>query len=282
MNSTQKENDFQRLKNFIRTHFGVEISPAQQARLHIQLQRRRSALGNISFLTYFNQYLADPRETNEELNAILDTLFAKKSQFFDNPHQFEFLMKSAVPELIKSSGAGISRKMMIWSAGCGEGEEAYTLAMAMSEFRRHYPGFDFKYHILATDMSKKALSGAVNAVYNFEQVRPIPMALKKQYLLKSRNPKKREVRFNPSTRQMVAFRRLNLLSENFGLREKVDILFCRNLLPLFADNLQDTLFEQFAKVLSPGGFLFLDESEKGTNVPSPMHPVTDAIYRLAA
>lgn len=243
------------------------------------ITNRARQLGIRSKVEYF-QHLFDSKSSDEEFFYLLDTITGNRSNFFRHPEHFEYLAQTVLPELIKQHGVGVSRKLLVWSAGCTSGEEPYSLAMVLKQFSEHYPGINFMFQILATDVSHRVLDKAGRAVFDMDQVTPIPVTMKKKYLLKSKDRFKRQVRVVSELRDQVVFRQLDFLDPRFGLREQRDIIFCRNVICYFDRNNKEKLINKLCQYLTPGGYLFLGESESLHQLSVPLIQVAPAIYRL--
>ncbi|MEO5333218.1 MAG: chemotaxis protein CheR [Magnetococcus sp. YQC-5] len=273
------DKDFNRLSEFIYSQCGIMMPPSKKTMLTARIQKRLRLVGMTSFKEYID-WVLDPEHSGDELIQFIDIVTTNKTDFFREPAHFEYLAQNVIPELIKNSGAGVRRELMVWSAGCSTGEEPYTLSMVLKEFAQHYPGINFKARILATDISSRVLRSASNAVYDLEKVSPIPLILKRKYLLKSKDPTKRLVRIAPELRAMVNFRRLNFMDAEFGLRERMDVIFCRNVIIYFDRVTQERLINKFCRYLSSGGYLFVGHSETLNNLKVPVIQAAPTIYRM--
>lgn len=271
------ERDFNRLSEFIYVQCGIKMPAAKKTMLEARIQKRLRLVGIHSFNEYC-EWVLNPQTAETELIHFIDIVTTNKTDFFREPAHFEFLVQTAIPELIKQEGAGIRRPLMVWSAGCSTGEEPYTLAMVLSEFGLKYPAFNFQ--ILATDISTRVLDKAASAIYEMEKIDPIPLNLKKKYLLKSRDPAKQLARIIPELRSRVRFRRLNFMDENFTLREEMDIIFCRNVIIYFDRPTQEVLINKFCRHLNPGGFLLVGHSETLNTLRVPVVQIAPTIYQL--
>lgn len=273
--------DFTRLSDFIYEQCGIKMPPSKKTMLEARMQKRLRLLGMSSFADYV-AWILSPGESDDELIHFIDIVTTNKTDFFREAGHFEYLVQSTLPELIKSEGAGVKRRLTVWSAGCSTGEEPYTLAMVLSEFGERYPGFNFNFQILATDISTRVLEKARSGIYEMEKVEPIPLALKKKYLLRSKDSSKGLVRIAPELRNLVRFRRVNFMDEDFGLRENMDVIFCRNVIIYFDKPTQERLINKFCKYLITGGYLFVGHSETLNNLNVPVVQVAPTIYRLPA
>ncbi len=272
------ENNFKRMAAFIHTRLGIRMPPEKRIMLEGRLRKRLRTLYMDSYTQYCD-YLFSPKGMDTELDYFINEVTTNKTDFFREPKHFTFLVQEAIPELINSLGAGIKRELRVWSSACSKGDEPYTLGMVLSEFAYRYPGFKFDYSILATDISTKMLNTAQKAVYDHEDIAPVSEELRAKYLLKSKDNKKALVRIAPELRCKVKFRRLNLMDKDFGLRELMDIIFCRNVFIYFDKKTQDDLIYRFCKHLNTGGYIFMGHSEVLHCKNVPLVSAAPAIYR---
>jgi chemotaxis protein methyltransferase CheR len=211
---------------------------------------------------------------------MIDVVTTNKTDFFREPKHYDFLTTVAVPELMNQYGAGMRRDLKIWSAGCSTGEEPYTIAMVLSEFREAHPGFEFM--ILGTDISTKVLERAAKAVYRMERAETVPAQIKKKYLLRSKDREKNLVKIAPEVRHHVSFRRLNFMAEDFQMREPMDIIFCRNVIIYFDRPTQEKLLNRLCDHLVPGGYIFMGHSETLSGLRVPLVSAGPTVYRKPA
>ncbi len=272
------DNDFQRISGFVQQELGIMMPRTKRTMLESRLHKRLRLLSINTFADYFD-FVFSPEGAEGELIHMIDVVTTNKTEFFREEAHFNYLVTKALPELINLYGSGIKRKLMIWSAGCSTGEEPYTIGMVMQEFARKYQSLGFDHMILATDISTKVLNMAQNGIYSEERIAPIPMELRKKYLLRSKDNSKKLVRFNNELRSLMRFRRLNFMDDNFGFREHLDIIFCRNVVIYFDRQTQEKLFNKFYNQLTPGGYLFTGHSETLNGLDVPFVRVETAVYR---
>lgn len=270
--------EFQRLSAFIESEYGIKLPPDKQTMLEARLRKRLRALGMSSFAEYC-AYVFESHDGEDEFVFMMDAVTTNKTDFFREPAHFEHLVRTILPDMITKRGTGLAQPLMIWSAGCSTGEEPYTLAMVLAEFTRHYPGIQFEYVILATDLSTRVLYIAQRGVYDEQRIQPIPSDLRRLYLLRSRERKRGLVRIIPELRARVRFRRLNLMEDNFGFREPMDIIFCRNVIIYFDRPTQERLINNFHRHLCPGGYIFMGHSETLNGLNVPFKQVAPTIYQ---
>jgi len=138
---------------------------------------------------------------------------------------------------------------------------------------------DFRFSILASDISSRVLEQAIKAVYPDDRIPPIPDQFKKKYLLRSQDRTNDLVRICPEIRQLVTFKRINFMEADLGLRQRMDIIFCRNVVIYFDKVTQQTLMGKFHRQLQPKGFLFLGHSESLNGLDVPFQSEASTIYR---
>jgi chemotaxis protein methyltransferase CheR len=185
--ATMTDAVFQRLSVFIEAQCGIELPPSKKTMLEGRIRKRLHSLGISSFENYC-RYLFSPEGAESELSHMLDVVTTNKTDFFREPGHFDYLIKSALPDLIHLFGVS-AKCFRMWSAACSTGEEPFTMAMVLSEFAQTHPGF--QYDILATDISNQVLERAMGGIYEHDRIEPITLELRKKYLLKSKNPSKK-------------------------------------------------------------------------------------------
>lgn len=272
------KNDFSRLSSFIHSNIGIKMPWSKMTMVESRLRKRLRTLKIGSFGDYC-EFLFSDQGMEKELKFFIDVITTHKTDFFREPDHFEYLVQKVVPELIAHSGSGVNKKLNLWSAASSRGNEAYTIAIVLNEFKRVYPGLNFDFFILGTDISIDVLEDARKAIYEHEEIDPVPMDLRRRYFLKNKNPKNDLVRVVPELRNKVRFRQLNLMDNDFRLREPMDIIFCRNVIIYFDKKTQDTLIWKLCKHLRKGGYLFMGHSEVLHSPEMPLISTAPAVYR---
>jgi len=268
---------FRQFRDFIYDKCGVNLVPAKKTMLIARLSKRLRTLGMPSFQEYFD-FVGSSNGRSDELVSMIDAVTTNKTDFFREPHHFDFLTAAALPELVRSGRGLSSGRINIWSAGCSSGEEPYTLAMVLSEFCQARGNGAFS--ILATDISTRVLAVAQRGIYHEKMVEPVPQQLKRKYLMRGKGTREGSCRVVPELRKCIRFRRLNLIEgHNFGLSMGMDIIFCRNVIIYFDRKTQIKLFEKFYNQLKPGGYLFIGHSETLHGINDQFVPVGSAVYQ---
>lgn len=270
------ERDFERFSTLIYQSCGIKMPPHKRTMLESRLRKRLRAHGMTSFEDY-SDYLFSEVGLKNELVSMIDVVTTNKTDFFREAAHFDFLTGTALPHLIETSHAGLDRPLRVWSAGCSSGEEAYTLAMVLSEFAEQRPGFQFS--ILATDISTQVLEKGRMGIYPLDKVAPVALELKKKYLLRGKGEQSNRVRVVPELRSLVTFRRLNFLDDDFSISEPLDIIFCRNVIIYFDQPTQKRLLAKLTSHLRPASYIFMGHSETLNGLALPLRQVSPSVYR---
>lgn len=267
--------DFKRLGSFIHSNLGIKMPDQKKGMVESRLRKRLKSLSMESYSQYI-KFLFSPEGVKQELPHFIDAVTTNKTDFFREPNHFEYLIKNAVPELIRSKPTIGNKMINVWSSACSRGDEPYTLAMVLDDFLRNRPGVDFS--ITATDISLKVLETGARGVYDQSIVEPVPLMLKKKYLLKSRDRSKNIVRISPCLRKKIQFRQLNLMNE-FRSQGKFDVIFCRNVTIYFDKSTTDDLMKRLISRIHVGGYLFMGHSELLDYRNLPVIPVASTVYQ---
>ncbi len=270
--------EFEQFSALIYNEVGIKMPPVKKTMLEARLQKRLKALGMHSFKEYAG-FLFSPEGREQELIHLVDVVTTNKTDFFREPQHFDYLIREAIPAMQRLRGAGESslNPFRIWSAGCSTGEEPYTMAMVLSDYAAQQHGFRFS--ILASDICTEVIKKAATAVYSEDRIETIPLSLKRKYLLRSRDRSKGLVRIVPELRDTVSFKRVNFMDEQFGINERQDVIFCRNVVIYFDKPTQAQLMMKFHRQLVKGGYLFIGHSETLNGLDVPFTQVANTIYR---
>jgi len=271
---TLSPRDYERVCKLVYQEAGISLSSGKQTMLEARIKRRLK-VHNLTSYSQYCDYLFGNQGLKDEIPHLIDVVTTNKTDFFRESKHFDYLTSSALPDLLSRNRLG--RPLLLWSAGCSTGEEPYTLAIVLSEYAASHPGFRFR--ILATDISTTVLAKADRGVYTSDVVAPVPAALQRKYFLRSRDPASSQVRVAPELRRTVEIRRLNFMDADYGVREKADAIFCRNVIIYFDRPTQERILGNLANHLVPGGYLFVGHSETLHDMRLPLTPVAPALYR---
>jgi chemotaxis protein methyltransferase CheR len=263
--------DFTKISALVYSQCGINLEPCKKIMLESRLNKRLRALQLTTFEEYLRLVTSKEGAASELVNMI-DVVTTNKTDFFREPHHFNFLSEALLPQLINSG----QRNLKVWSSACSSGEEPYTLAMVMQEFAAKEPGFS--YEILASDISTSVLQKAAQAIYNADRAIDIPENLKIKYLLKSKDVMNPRVRIVQQLREKIRFENINLMDSELevGL---MDVIFCRNVLIYFDRETQLRVILNLLKKLKKGGMLFIGHSESLHFFDLPIRQIRPTIFQ---
>jgi chemotaxis protein methyltransferase CheR len=241
---------FDQISAYINRHYGINLTEAKRNLVENRLFKRLRHLHMNSYAQYIN-HIFDPTG-KQELDLLCDFLSTNKTYFYREPAHFDFLQN-----LINNSTPG--RHWKVWSAASSSGDEAYTLSCLFEEGVKKKA---LQYNILGTDISSRMIDEAREAKYTLPRISPLPTWLTKTYFDKTRDDKGQEwYSANLAIRKNVAFRTFNLIKDIPTLPGTFDIIFCRNVLIYFKEEMKHQVVAELIRKLSPGGFLFLAHCE---------------------
>ena len=197
------------------------------------------------------EYLLLTEKNPEELNQLCKEILISVTSFFRDPRAFETL-REALAELLAQKLPG--EEIRIWIAGCATGEEAYSVAILLSELLGANLS-DYRVQIFATDIDLNAMAIARRGVYPESALAEIDSGLIARYF----SSRDGHYEVNKFLRDLVVFARQDLVQDPPFLR--LDLLTCRNVLIYFQGSLQDQVLSTFHYALRAGGLLFLGKSE---------------------
>ena len=240
--------DFERTKKLIYKHAGISLSSSKHKMVYSRLARRLRANGLNSFHDYLN-FLE--KEGSTEWEAFTNALTTNLTAFFREPHHFPILEKHI--EQRKNQ-----HKIQLWCSASSTGEEAYSMAMAMVQA---FQTFTPPVHILATDLDTSVIAKAQLGIYPMDKLEKIPQEKLRKFFLKGKGLYAGSARVRPELRNMITFRQLNLLDQNWPIRGPFDAIFCRNVMIYFDKPTQYKILKKFVPLLAPHGLLFAGHSE---------------------
>ena len=187
------------------------------------------------------------------IKDVVEAMTTNESFFFRDTKPFDQFKALVLPAMLK--GRASSKTIRIWSAACSSGQEAYSLAMILSEMSAQLAGW--RIEIIGTDLSTEILNRAKEGMYSqFEVQRGLPITLLVKYFSQVGD----RWQINAKIRSMVNYREFNLLHDPIGLG-RFDVVFCRNVLIYFDQQTKGRVLNSVAKLMPEDGFLFLGGAE---------------------
>ncbi|MDI6716342.1 MAG: protein-glutamate O-methyltransferase [Actinomycetota bacterium] len=252
------DREFNLLRELIKELTGINLTEQKKMLVVSRLSKRLRQLGLSNFTSYYN-YIMESEQGRQEIDQLINRITTNKTDFYREPHHFKCLTDICLPQIYEAHRFSIKRKLRIWSAGCSSGEEPYTIAITLAEFFKNKPGWDIK--ILATDLDTEMLDKAKAGIYKKDVVAPIPEELLRRYFLKGVGTNEGLYMVKKTLKDMIIFKRHNLVKESLKVTTPFDIIFCRNVIIYFDSEEKARVINRFYNVLRSGGFLFLGHSE---------------------
>ena len=256
----------------IHEYSGIKMPPSKQTMLAGRLRRRIAAL-ELPDVDAYCDFIFERGGLDSELIHLMNAVSTNKTDFFREPAHFDYMCETALPEMAAAS----RRPIKLWSAAASMGAEAYTLAMLLEEFRRTRSGPD--YSILATDICTDMLELAHAGRFPTSMIEPIPMELRRKYVMRAKDAGLDQVRMAPQLRSKITVARLNLMDETYPLGRDMDFIFCRNVLIYFDKVTQAAVLARLCHHIRPGGYLILGHSESAVGANLPITHVINTIFR---
>lgn len=265
------ERHFRRIKAFVIEHTGIALTDAKKDMVYGRLSKRVRQQFDGSFDAFCSAIESD---NHEEQDFLINAITTNLTAFFRENHHFDHLRDNVIPEILQKNES--SRRIRIWSAGCSTGEEPYSIAMTLRAAIKDIDAWDIK--ILATDLDANVVEHAKAGIYGTDRVSALPKAVINKWFTKGRGAKSGLLRLKPELREMITFKRLNLL-HSWPMKGSFDVIFCRNVVIYFDKATQKQLFDRYADILSPDGHLFIGHSETLYKVSDRFSPIGNTIYR---
>ena len=255
------DEEFLLLRDFIYQQCGIFIAENRKYLVENRLSNRIKELNLKSYNEYYN-FLRFDASRKQELNKLFEVVTTNETSFFRNPPQLEVFQRVVLAEALDQARKSGQKKLRIWSAGCSTGEEPYTLAIILHETLKNDIGtWDIK--ITANDLSEAVLAAARRGIYNEYALRTTPKEMVDRYFHKDGNVYK----LDAALKRLVSFGQINLSDkEQLKRVEKSQIVFCRNVIIYFDDDMKRKVINAFYDNLQPNGVLLIGHSESLHNI----------------
>ncbi len=261
------DGDFFQLRDFIYQKSGLYVPDSRKYLLEVRLGKRLRELGLKTFGEYY-YFLRYDVGKKQELGKLFETMTTNETSFFRNPQQLMVFKKKTLPAILRDLRSQRSKRLRIWSAGCSTGDEPYTLAIILHEvLGAEISRWDIK--ITANDLSERVLHTARRGVYMGYSLRTTPREIIAKYF----SAEEGGYKVIPSVKRLVSFGQINL-SDRFQLKriERAQVVFCRNVLIYFDEEMKKQVIGSFYDTLHTGGYLFIGHSESLHNITRAFQP----------
>ena len=188
-------------------------------------------------------------------SMVIDAMTTNETLWFRDRYPFELLTSKLFPEFLETK-----RNIKVWSSASSSGQEAYSIAMTALEYKKAKPMSNLNIQIIGTDISDSMLALCKAAQYdNLALSRGLSDIRKRQFFIPVVGSDNK-MQVKPEVKSLTSFRSINLL-DSYAALGKFDIIFCRNVLIYFSNDVKSKILNQFATALNPGGYLILGASE---------------------
>jgi chemotaxis protein methyltransferase CheR len=242
--------DYEAFKDFLQQACGILLGNGKEYLVSSRLGSVMKEAGVASLGELLKQ-IKSPIGSRLKVKVI-DAMTTNETFWFRDIGHYILMKETIFPDLNKQMGGAIR----IWSAACSSGQEPYNISMVAEEYQIQ-KGLKRQVQIQATDISSKILNEARAGVYCGPAVeRGLTPEQKQRFFI----PKGECLEVKPEIKRRVSFRPLNL-ADSFQAMGRFDIIFCRNVLIYFSNELKKDIVERMADILNPGGYLFLGSTE---------------------
>ncbi|NEX62659.1 CheR family methyltransferase [Noviherbaspirillum galbum] len=258
--------DFERVRGLIYKRAGIALADSKQEMVYSRLARRLRATGIRSFGAYLDALERDAGSA--EWESFTNALTTNLTSFFREAHHFPILA-----DHVRNKKETLS----IWCSASSTGEEPYSIAITLCEaFGTLTPPA----HIIATDIDTNVLNTASSGIYTIDRLDKMEPERAKRFFLKGKGAQEGMVRVRPELRQLITFKQLNLLADDWPISGPFDAIFCRNVMIYFDKPTQSKILARFAPLMKQDGLLFAGHSENFLYVSNAFKLRGKTVYEL--
>lgn len=250
------EGEFEQFRKLIYKVSGIQIPATKRVMVSNRLRRRLRATGIPTFAAYYAMLTARGTAAEAETPKFLDEITTNETYFFRDPHHFEWVASQFLPELIARTRAGKrKRSLRAWSAAASTGEELYSLALKLQEFKTDLRGW--KITLLGTDLSPAVLDAARTGSFDERSLRLVSGEQRRSYFDQDVSGQRSTIK--PEIRAAVTWKLHNLL---LPLHEDpFDLIFIKNVLIYFDTASKQIVVKHLLDRLARGGCLIVGPTE---------------------
>lgn len=259
--------EFARFRSLVLKETGISLSDQKKALIVGRLSSRLRARKINTFSEYY-KILQDAAE-GDELQAAIDLITTNETSFFREADHFTTLREHL------QSLRPVPFPFRVWSAASSSGEEAYTLAMVLSDYLKHA-----EWEVVGTDISTRVLDRARRGIYPMERAAAIPKEFLHRFCLKGVGRHEGLFLINRQLRERVSFVQANLCQQLPRLGP-FDVALLRNVLIYFDPVQKRRVVEAVMGQVKPGGLLIVGHSESLTGLSEGLVQLRPTVYRVA-
>lgn len=248
------DDEFDKFKDICYRLMGIKLCESKRSLVISRLSSRLKALNFTRFSDYINFLASD--SGGKEITTFINRITTNETYFFREGKHFEYLENYIVPEWVEDFKNNKKPKR-VWSCASSTGEEPYSIIITLINSMKAHGKLDFKF--LGSDINSDVLVKAKEAVYKRESVEKyINHNLIARYFL---DYDQNSYQVRPEVKAYATFKQINLQSERYPFKEKLDLIFCRNVMIYFDKVTKERLINRFYDHLNVGGYLIMGQSE---------------------
>jgi len=248
------QEEFLMIRDFVHEKSGMFFAENKMYLVKNRLIKRMADLDIRTYKDYFYHVKYDT--SLKEFNELMNSLTTNETSFFRNEPQLISFSSEVLPLVIAEKRKSNKKSIRVWSAGCSTGEEPYTLAILMLELLQMYPGFTVE--VVANDISEQVLQKARKGQYSGLTLRNLKPDMQAKYFTKVGDI----YRVNSNVKSLVKFSHMNFNDpRKIAMNTNFDVVFCRNVMIYFSDEVKKQLVRGFFNSLVPGGYFYIGHSE---------------------
>ncbi|MBL4790235.1 MAG: protein-glutamate O-methyltransferase [Kordiimonadaceae bacterium] len=269
-----RQKDFTALRDIVYERTGIQLKDGKEEMVYTRISRRLRALNLPDFRSYlhFLTSEAGDAEAIDFVNAMTTNL----TRFFRENHHFTHMREEVLRSKVIGSRMGVfEKKIRIWSAACSSGMEAYSIAMTVLASVPRFSNWDVR--ILATDIDTNMLERGKQGIYLEKDMEDVPDALLSKFVTIENG----EAYMDEELKSIISFKRLNLM-EDWPIRQKFDIIFCRNVMIYFDKDTQRHLVGRLMELLDEQGVLYVGHAESMTVARPGLVPIGKSTFRMTS
>ena len=241
------DKQFDQWSKLLEERAGICLSDQQRVFLQTQVSMRMRELGHSDYNQYFNR-VVDGVTGMMEWSVLIDRLVVKETSFFRHRPSVDFV-RNCVQDRINNDS--LEGSFDVWSVGCSSGEEPYSLSMVIND-AFELAKLEPYYGVIATDISRAALTIAKEGVYPQRKVELIEMPIRQRYFSELKNGR---YQISSDLKDRICFNQANVLNISELPSIKLDVIFCQNVLIYFRKWLRHEIMDAFVERLKPGGII---------------------------
>jgi len=251
------EDSFLKILGFLKKEKGFDFTAYHPDMLERRIKNRIIS----SMAGTAEDYFLILKKNPDEPRRLIENFMINVSRFFRDPLYFELLTNSIIPDIINTKQKQNDNTIRIWSAGCSNGEEAYSLAIILNEYTEREKT-NFQINLFATDYDHAAINKARLGIYTSECLKDLRFGLARKYFTE----KDEKFTISPQIKKLIQFSVYDLLDNNHlvppeSIFGDFDLVLCRNVLIYFEPEYQHIILSKLHKSIKMNGCLVLGEAE---------------------